>query len=427
MKFSNRSIASRIFKIVFLGNLLIFLTIFMFSEWILDELESINIKIDQEIEVDYFEKYGNKQQPFKTQSSQLIKIYKPAGDDDQLSPKDLPIVFKGISPPFYGEIEHNDKEYNVIVHQFPEGVLYIAKDVHIFEEQEEIIEYTIISFLVILSILSWFLAVFASRKISRPIVDFVKLLELINVEGSDVKLTCNFSDTELNQIAESINNLLSRNQEILYREKTLISMASHELRTPIAVIIGATNVIESRNQLGSKDKITLNRISAAANEMKSNVSALMRLVRKTKSIESQKDIYISRLIQGLIDNYAIENIAYSNRLIVCLECPDLHVKADEALVRMLIHNLVSNALNHTTGKVCITLQNNYLDIEDEGGDESDEKSSMSVFEPTVTGLGLYIVGLACEALNWHYEFLPSAQGYQTRIRLWFEKASNQKS
>ncbi|MCB1615911.1 MAG: HAMP domain-containing histidine kinase, partial [Pseudomonadales bacterium] len=353
----SHSIASRTFKTVFTGNLVSLLIILGFAWWAFETLEETALYADQQIEIEYFEKYGEKNRLQRTDSLQLISVYQP---NEQKNPADLPIIFKDIYPPFNGEVEFLDKEYSVFAHAFPEGTLYMAKDLSYFEAHETILVTAVIFLSCILVISSFLLALTASRRISQPVTHFINQLRKIGPHSTEQHIEAEFIDDELNEIACSVNELLDRISEQLKRENSLISMASHELRTPVAVVLGAAAIIEKRNQLNDDDKKTLERIVRASHEMRDNITSILHLVKNTQNTVAKEPVDLDLLIRQLVEQYEIEQPGSKQRLQLNHPEPTYPESSsslitDKALVRMLIHNLISNSLNHTPGNVLINL------------------------------------------------------------------------
>ena len=79
---------------------------------------------------------------------------------------------------------------------------------------------------------------------------------------------------------------------------------------------------------------------------------------------------------------------------------------------MLLRNVIQNALQHTTGAIQIHLDTEKITIQDQGSSTKNniDWTSPSNQIPTQGGLGLYLVTLMCEQLNWtlHIESLEHA-------------------
>ena len=89
------------------------------------------------------------------------------------------------------------------------------------------------------------------------------------------------------------------------------------------------------------------------------------------------------------------------------------VRVDPALVRMLLRNLVQNAVRHTRGEVRIDIDATRLTVADAGNglpehvrDRLSEPSSSRQLPED--GLGLFIVRLICERLGWRFRALDGS-------------------
>ena len=156
--------------------------------------------------------------------------------------------------------------------------------------------------------------------------------------------------------------------------------------------------------------------------MSAYIQALLSLVRRTKQGLSEETFRIAKLLRAIREDYELNGEFDLGRLVLASPDSDAQVCADRTLVKMVLQNIVSNALSHTRGQVCVTLHADHVEITDEGGatptaDIVDR--SATVVEPQSVGLGLYIVNLACERLGWLFE--SGAQAGGGRVRIWFKK------
>src|SRR5690606_25355083 len=118
------------------------------------------------------------------------------------------------------------------------------------------------------------------RRVVRPLHTLTQDIRRIEPGSRISRIESAYSDQELAEIASTLNELLGALDAYIRREKSLISLASHELRTPVAVIAGALDVLEQRDSLGEADRRTLSRIRRAADEMRNDVDALLKLARR---------------------------------------------------------------------------------------------------------------------------------------------------
>lgn len=401
------SIEKRIFHLFFFINLIFLTGILLFSWWALEDLEETMLESDRQVEVQHFAENGEKNKPQHTSTGQLVSAFIPNGFDKT---QYLPVLFTDIPVPFQGEIEFLGEEYSVITQAFPEGDYYLAKNLQLFETRERTLILYVLTMALVIGISCFLLARLFSKRISAPVLRLASAISNIADQGVDARMEGNFVDSELNAVAEAINGYRSRLDASMAREKKLISMASHELRTPVAVIMGAARIIESRRKLNADDAKTLQRIITAADEMSANIQTLLALVRQGKPERPPESFAIGDMLAALCDDYALEQPAHASRLLLDRHSTPVFVTADRALVRMLLHNLISNALNHTQGTVLIREQSGGIAICDQGSATASKPVLDHAGTVPTSGLGLYIVSLACEQLGWQLELADSGGG-----------------
>lgn len=127
------------------------------------------------------------------------------------------------------------------------------------------------------------------KKTLKPIQMLAESVHSINGYDMDARLYISGTQNELVDLVAEINGLLDRIQDAYSAQNRFVSDASHELRTPIAVIQGYANLL---NRWGKQDEQTLNEgILAIQNEtknMKNLVEQLLFLARsdhKTTKLE----------------------------------------------------------------------------------------------------------------------------------------------
>ena len=115
-----------------------------------------------------------------------------------------------------------------------------------------------------------------SRKMLRPIDNMTRTARSIPAGDLNARLDVVDSHDELKELAETFNELLDRIQTSFEQQNTFVSDASHELRTPIAVIQGYANLLQ---RWGKADKAVLEEsleaIKSEADNMKELVDKLL--------------------------------------------------------------------------------------------------------------------------------------------------------
>ncbi|MEY4929280.1 MAG: hypothetical protein RI909_4, partial [Bacteroidota bacterium] len=187
---------------------------------------------------------------------------------------------------------------------------------------------------------------------------------------------------------------------------TLLNSLSHELRTPITTIIGATDNLMNAEKLSEKDKTELlSEISIASLRLNEQVENLLSMSRLESGVFQIKKDWcdVKELIYTVLQHFEPSISMYKVSVFVPDNFPLF--KLDYGLMEQVMQNLVSNAIQHTTEGTDIVIT---ADCQDEkllltisdSGKGFPENEIDRVFDkfyrvqgsrPGGTGLGLSIV------------------------------------
>lgn len=141
-------------------------------------------------------------------------------------------------------------------------------------------------------------------------------------------------------------------------QKQFISDASHELRTPITVILANTNILAHHPQDAIADQMKwIDNTQTEANRMKQLVENMLFLSRSDEqSLHYEKTrLNISDVLEQ--STLVYEAIAYESKITLESEIEsDLWIKGNEALIRQLITILMDNACKYCEHEKRIILQ-----------------------------------------------------------------------
>ena len=163
-------------------------------------------------------------------------------------------------------------------------------------------------------------------------------------------------DRELQGIEQAINDLLSR-MHASYREQSrFVSDASHELRTPIAVIQGYADMLQRWGK--SDEKVLDEGIEAIRTEsahMKTLVEQLLFLARgdNGKTQLNLEEIDLKAMMEEVYEEYGMIHPDRQWRL----DAPEsMTVQGDAALLKQAARILIDNAVRYTEEGDKITLR-----------------------------------------------------------------------
>lgn len=246
--------------------------------------------------------------------------------------------------------------------------------------------------------------------------------------------TLSLGDTELKGVEAAINNLLLRIRESNRQQSRFVNDASHELRTPIAVIQGYVDMLDRWGK--SDEKVLDESITAIKTEtehMKHLVEQLLFLARgdSGKMNLEMKKVSLRRLAAEIYEESLMIDEEHIYRLGKAAD-EDIFVEVDEGLFKQAVRILVDNAAKYTSKGEEIMISTgrdekgcSYIQVQDTGiGMEGKDVARM--FERFYrsddargyqgTGLGLSIAKWIVDKHKGHFEILSRTE-LGTRIRI----------
>lgn len=398
-----RSISRRVYRAILSISIINIVAMLGTVLLINEDLEQTMLQVEFAQERDYIIMNHVSDEVLIWDTPSLAIVYIPNGKP---RPSLMPAVFQGLPGADYAaEIEVGKETYLVSIKHVENGQFYIAKSITHFEEREALFNIALVVMAVVILVLSLLLATVSSRRVVQPLRQLSERISRIPVGRTMPRLQKNYSETELQAIAATFNRFLDELESYVRREQSLLNLASHELRTPIAVISGALDVIEARGQLCANDATTFKRMRRACDEMRDNVDVLLRLSRQESGGQHEEYLEIRPALLRITHDLRKTHDTHG-RLKLAIES-DLAVHADPTMVHMLLRNLIQNAIQHTKNDIQVRLSGEAIEIEDYGSGLDTVQQEILRGERDVAtdgsplnGLGLYIVTLMVERLDW---------------------------
>ncbi|MCY6959056.1 sensor histidine kinase [Clostridium brassicae] len=212
-----------------------------------------------------------------------------------------------------------------------------------------------------------------SQKVIEPINEMTHTVKDINVQNLDTRLNVKGSHDELRELAQTVNDMFDRIQDSYEKQNRFVSDASHELRTPIAVIQGYANML---HRWGKDDKEVLEESITAIKDESENMKELVekllflaRVDKKTQEIHKE-EFYINELLEEVVKETKLIDLKHSvynktNKKIL--------IFADYKLMKQALRIFIDNSLKFTpeNGKITVGAHINknkvVIVVEDTGG------------------------------------------------------------
>ncbi|MHA2937467.1 histidine kinase dimerization/phospho-acceptor domain-containing protein [Vibrio sp. RC27] len=216
---------------------------------------------------------------------------------------------------------------------------------------------------------------------------------------------------ELNNLANIVKSSLQSVQTTLDREKQFLSHASHELRTPIAVVRSNTELmqklIEKQNSV-DKQQAVLDRILRAGHSMTELCETLLWLNRGEYRNLPTTNVELSLQLEQLTNNlhYLIRD--KDVEVHTHFESGEFPMKS--TLVTIVLGNLIRNAYQHTQcGTVDIEQHGQKVTITNREAETQDDYNTLGF------GLGLELTERIIRHYRWTYDVVSLPNGRSVTI------------
>lgn len=260
----------------------------------------------------------------------------------------------------------------------------------------------LISIPVVVALIIWFSIAWSIRPVDR-------LSQLVRTRHVN-QLTPLSSDgvpRELRAIVDAINDLMQRVGDAMRVEKNFTSYAAHEMRTPIAALKTQAQVI-LRTREPERQKELARDLLETVSRTQHIIEQLLTYARVQNDAVELAAIPLDTLVLDEV-RFAIPR-ALEKQITIDTEIPPAQAMAQPALLRLVLSNLLDNAIKYIApgGRIALTWQEEpetlLLTLRDDGPGVTAEQLP-HIFDPffRVTGaaaagagLGLAIVRWACE-------------------------------
>lgn len=233
----------------------------------------------------------------------------------------------------------------------PETVDYSLVELVKHSSELETMKQALIWIIPVIVLVTAFMILTGGRQLNviiRPVGQMAKAAERLNAGNlSSERLNVEGTKNELKDLAMTFNSMLDRLELSYESQKQFVSDASHELRTPIAVIQGYINMLD---RWGKSDPAVMQEAveaikleSLAMQELVDKLLFLSRHDKKTLKLKREK-INAGELIREMVKE---TRMVAEDRIVEDTGIEDICIFADKQSVKQAVRVFTSNAIKYS--------------------------------------------------------------------------------
>jgi len=180
----------------------------------------------------------------------------------------------------------------------------------------------------------------------RPIAEISATATKISDGDLAQRIRPDDSESELGQLARDLNNTFARLQAAFARQAQFTADASHELRTPVAVVLAQTQSALARERPAAEYRESLAACGRAAQRMRGLIESLLMLARfdSDETPEAPERCDLSRIAEESVA--LLKPLADENNVRLDVETTPAHCWGNAGQLAQAAGNIVGNAIHY---------------------------------------------------------------------------------
>lgn len=234
------------------------------------------------------------------------------------------------------------------------GIMYETRSAAM-ERTVLVIELSVLPLLVLLAAIGGY---FITRRAFAPVEQIRQTAESIANGGNiSERVPERKAKGELQRLAKTFNGMLDTIESTLEEEKQFTADASHELRTPIAVVIAQSEYGVMDDATEEERKEALEVILEQGNKMSLLISQLLAMSRSENNRRNAhyEKVNVSKVAETVTGELINKAKARNIKIIIEIQ-PELNIYAEQMGITRIFVNLIENAIQY--GK-----ENGYIRVE----------------------------------------------------------------
>ncbi len=190
---------------------------------------------------------------------------------------------------------------------------------------------------------------YITKKAFMPVNNIIKTANEISAQSDikqRIKINPDSKQDELHNLAITLNHMLDKIENLIKQEKQFTSDASHELRTPISVILAQGEYLLDISK-DEKEKELAQTIVDKSKQVSKLISRLLLLARIDQNRQkfNREKVDLGVIIDVAVDS--MKKLAAQKDILIFSNVPEgTIIDADESLLLSAITNLISNGIKY---------------------------------------------------------------------------------
>jgi signal transduction histidine kinase len=336
------------------------------------------------------------------QDSDTLRLYRPGNG--------MPEALRAASAGMHDGLDVGGRNSVVLIRDDARlGRLVLVLDISDFEALEQVVTKWSMLGGGCLILITLLMASLGFARLFQPLSRMAEDIQRLRPEAPQQRVQVDpHGSAELFVIANALNSYLALHERFVERERVFIDMASHELRTPVAVIAGATELALQQEGLPELAREQIRRAGRTARDVEQLISLLLVLARDPGKLAKNNDrIALDELIPQIVEDH--RHLMQGKDLAVSMSAlAHCEVMAPIGIVQAAIGNLLRNAIENSdqgTIRICLDADAT-VTIEDPGHGMTPEEIAR-IYAQIARGagrdgggIGLDLLARLCEHLGW---------------------------
>lgn len=294
------------------------------------------------------------------------------GDSLQLDQVRYPGQMALVERKLFNEVENEYQPYRqLIFYERVEGTWYRVTISKLLAQRKQLLEAVVmtVTFIVALLLISLLLLnSWLSRRLWRPFYKTLRALDSYQVENHEVLTFPKQHTVEFEQLNQSVTQFTDRLAATYQNLKEFTENASHEIQTPLAVILSKIEGLFQDESLKESQMVALSEISEAANRLAKLNQALLLLtkIENRQFLAGTEPISLVPIINRKLRD--LEDLIGQREITVKTAIEPTGPVMHPALAEVLVNNLLTNAIRYNIkgGTIDITLNAGRLVVRNTG-------------------------------------------------------------